>query len=187
MAQELRSCDPSEAVILILTPKLFAMLLAGEGEESCDFEESSENLKTQNTDYQNTHKDPDIQERLAKKRAERSRESGGSSSGTKAVPNPNLERGARGPVDRPAEGKPKVEIPHSSGIPGLEELLQEYADVFPEDLPAELPIKREFEMKIPLKPDAQPQSQVLHWISSSAREAVMATLEYLYSHGMARD
>eukprot|EP00961_Rhodomonas_salina_P058412 784861-Rhodomonas_salina.7 len=100
-----------------------------------------------------THKDLDIQarllhERTAKERAEESQEPR------------ELSPGA----SEEAEEKSKVGIPHASGIPGLEELLQEYADVFPDDLPAELPIKLEFEMKIPL-----------------------IQIDYLYSHGMARD
>eukprot|EP00961_Rhodomonas_salina_P026096 352463-Rhodomonas_salina.1 len=42
-------------------------------------------------------------------------------------------------------------------------------------------------MKIPIKPGTTPQSQAPYRISESAREAIMATLKYLYKHGLSRD
>eukprot|EP00961_Rhodomonas_salina_P189828 2561128-Rhodomonas_salina.1 len=90
-----------------------------------------------------------------------------------AVPNPNPD--------------PINSIPRGEDVPGLEELLREFEDVFPADLPAELPVEREFEMKIPIKPGTTPPSQAPYSILESAREAIMATLKYLYEHGLSRD
>eukprot|EP00961_Rhodomonas_salina_P137787 1853323-Rhodomonas_salina.3 len=47
-------------------------------------------------------------------------------------------------------------IPHAEDVPGLRELLEEFQDVFPDDLPAWLPVEREFEMKIPINPGSTP-------------------------------
>eukprot|EP00961_Rhodomonas_salina_P080793 1086717-Rhodomonas_salina.1 len=42
-------------------------------------------------------------------------------------------------------------------------------------------------MKILIKLESTPPSQAPYQILEAAREAIMATLEYLYSHCMARD
>lgn len=68
-------------------------------------------------------------------------------------------------------------------------MLEEYIDVFPSDHPEELPPECEFKMKIPIKPGTVPPAQAPYRISAQAWEAIKATLQYLYSHGimMARD
>eukprot|EP00961_Rhodomonas_salina_P185548 2505198-Rhodomonas_salina.1 len=71
-----------------------------------------------------------------------------------AVPNPNPD--------------PINSIPRNQDIPGLEELLRKFEDVFPADLQAELPVELEFEIKIPVKPGTTPLSQAPYSISESA-------------------
>ena len=81
---------------------------------------------------------------------------------------------------------PLSSIPRGD-LPGLDALLSEFKDVFPDDLPAELPPDREFNMKIPIKPGAQPTHQAPYRISDAAAEVARQTLDYLYSHKLARD
>eukprot|EP00961_Rhodomonas_salina_P063188 848975-Rhodomonas_salina.1 len=89
--------------------------------------------------------DPDVQARLVSDTK--------SKEDVAPVLNPNL--------DPKAKPDPLNKIPHAEDVPGLLELLEEYQDVFPEDLPAALPVERQFEMKIPItvKQGSTPPSQ----------------------------
>ncbi len=84
-------------------------------------------------------------------------------------------------------GSQTLNIPRAKEVPQLEKLLHEYQDVFPEDLPAEPPPEREFNMKIPVKEGTQPPHQAPYRAPADAQEAITQTLEYLYTHGFARD
>ncbi len=67
-------------------------------------------------------------------------------------------------------------IPKTEGVPALDELLAQYADVFPDYLPHYLPQEREFSMWIPIKLGCQPTSQAPYSISAEAQTAVEETL-----------
>jgi hypothetical protein len=114
--------------------------------------------------YSNTHKDPELDKLIKEHQA-----SGDSDTSRKG-------------------GEPKTStIPKTEGVPALDKLLSEYADVFPDDLPHDLPQEREFSMRIPIKPGCQPTSQAPYRISAEAQTAVKETLAYLYAHGLIRD
>eukprot|EP00961_Rhodomonas_salina_P227875 3080449-Rhodomonas_salina.1 len=42
-------------------------------------------------------------------------------------------------------------------------------------------------MKIPIQPGSTPPNKAPYRISEDAKEVIIATLEYLYSHGLVRD
>ena len=117
------------------------------------------------TDHLNQHKDPQIAERLKQQRA---------------------EDAAKRPVGREDPFSFLTQIPRGT-LPGLDQVLKEFADVFPEDLPCELPIDRDFNMKIPIKPGCQPTHQAPYRLSNQAQEMARQTLEYLYTHKLVRD
>lgn len=79
------------------------------------------------------------------------------------------------------------EVPRAEGMPELEKLLKEYGDVFPKDLPAEPPPDREFSMRIEVKEGTTPPAQAPYRTPADAQSAIQQTLDYLYSHGFARD
>ena len=110
-----------------------------------------------------SHKDPALAARLKQQHAEDAvkRSGGKDNDPTSFIP--------RGPVK------------------GLDQLLQEFADVFPDDLPCDLPPDREFNMKIPIKPGSHPTHQAPYRVSDQAAEMARQTLEYLYTHKLARD
>ena len=110
------------------------------------------------------HKDPNLAARINQQRAEDAAKGSGRGENT-------------GPLSQ---------IPRGS-LPGLDQVLKEFADVFPEDLPCELPPDREFNMKIPIKPGCHPTHQAPYRISDKAAEMARQTLEYLYNHKLARD
>ena len=115
------------------------------------------------------HKDPEVAARIQKQRDEDAAHcptGGGNTSNTNTDP---LSQIPQGP------------------LPGLEQVLKEFADVFPEDLPCQLPPDREFNMKIPIKPGCHPTHQAPYRISEKAAEMARQTLEYLYTHKLARD
>ena len=87
-----------------------------------------------------------------------------------------------------SEGK-KTPISHlpRGHLPGLDEVLTSYVDVFPEDLPCDLPPDRDFNMKIPIKPGHHPTHQAPYRLSEQAADMARQTLEYLYEHKLARD
>eukprot|EP00961_Rhodomonas_salina_P014411 193240-Rhodomonas_salina.1 len=98
-------------------------LFSGNNQENTDNSEKiRENKDNPERSFLDEHKDPAIQTRIlsdhkTKNEAKRAQEGTQSSPNVDAVPSPN----------------------QTQDIPGLEELLREFEDVFPADLPAELP------------------------------------------------
>jgi hypothetical protein len=56
-------------------------------------------------------------------------------------------------------GDPLEEISLPKGLPELEQLLEEFWDVFPKDLPAETPQECKVTMRIQIKPGSRPPHQ----------------------------
>lgn len=94
---------------------------------------------------------------------------------------PLEEAQAHGPAPDPLSS-----IPRAQGIPELEELLQEFKSVFPEDLPPHLPPEREVVMKIPVKPGSTPPCQAPYRTNPKSQDTIEKTIEYLVSHGLVR-
>jgi hypothetical protein len=182
MVKEIKQSKGEEAIILFPKPELFEVfnrINSNKSEKSENSEQGSEKTDFANIDYHNTHRDPEVEARLATERttgneAKKRSQTPFSSRLTEGIPVLN----SKSPKEEPPD--PVGQIPHAEDIPGLRALLEEFLDVFPADLPAELPVEREFEMKIPIKPGSTPPNQAPYRMSESARDAVMATLEYLY-------
>ena len=187
MARELRNCKKEEALILIPSGRILSFLEKNteKSENSKQLQKNQDNSKT---DYSNTHKDPAIQARLWADSQTKKQKDSTQNGRNKSNPNlPPVQKSTSGNGLDKGTSDPLQGISFDGDIPGLRELLEEFADVFPADLPAELPPEREFEMKIPVKPGSTPPSQAPYRISAQAWEAIKATLQYLYSHGLARD
>ncbi len=133
------------------------------------FKFDSTPCQTEPETFKVTHKDPEIEERIKKEENQENAK--------KEKNNKNTKK----------EGSPLDKVPVDPSFEGIKDILFEYLDVFPADLPTELPPDREFNMKIPIKPGSTPPNKAPYRISEDAKEAIIATLEYLYSHGLARD
>ena len=72
-------------------------------------------------------------------------------------------------------------------IPSIEDylILQEFRDVFPEELP-ELPPKREFDFSIDIKPGAEPQSKAPYRMTTTEMYELKVQLQELLDKGFIR-
>jgi len=98
-----------------------------------------------------------------------------------------LHLGTQGPQDPTTQGSPPdplEKISRPKGLPELERLLEEFRDVFPEDLPAETPPEREITMRIPIKLGSRPPHQAPYRVPPGADATIRQTLEYLEEHGL---
>jgi hypothetical protein len=98
-----------------------------------------------------------------------------------------LHLGTPGPKDQNTQGSPPdplEKISRPKGLPELELLLEEFRDVFPEDLPAETPPECEITMRIPIKPGSRPPHQAPYRVPPGADATIRQTLEYLEEHGL---
>ena len=68
-------------------------------------------------------------------------------------------------------------------IPGLEKLLDEYSDCFPDDLPPGLPLKRHVDHTIPLEPGSKPPAQRLYQLSTRKLVELKKTFDDLLAKG----
>ncbi|KAF1313207.1 Retroelement pol polyprotein, partial [Globisporangium splendens] len=71
----------------------------------------------------------------------------------------------------------KQEAKHIVIDPRVEQLLNEYSDVFPEKLPNELPPNRRVEFEMNMKADAQPSNRPPFRLSQTEQEALRAFVE----------